>query len=110
MINGERCTRACGFCLVDTRHPEAVDPAEPEHVAEAVARMGLEHAVITAVARDDLPDGGAAAFAATIEAVRRRRPTTAVEVLIPDCKGDPDALDLVFGARPDVLYSVHCCV
>ena len=103
MLNGDRCTRACGFCLVDTRQPLALDPAEPEHVAEAVARMGLEHAVITAVARDDLPDGGAAAFAATIEAVRRRRPATALEVLIPDCKGDPDALDLIFDARPDVL-------
>jgi lipoic acid synthetase len=103
MLNGDRCTRSCGFCLVDTRQPLALDPAEPDHVAEAVARMGLEHAVITAVARDDLVDGGAAAFAATIEAVRRRTPATAVEVLIPDCKGDPDALDLIFGARPDVL-------
>jgi lipoic acid synthetase len=103
MLNGDRCTRACGFCLVDTRQPVALDPDEPEHVAEAVARMALEHAVITAVARDDLADGGAEAFAATIEAVRRRRPATAVEVLIPDCKGDPDALDLIFDARPDVL-------
>src|SRR4030088_1484597 len=67
MINGERCTRACGFCLVDTRKPDAPpDPQEPEHLAEAVARMGLAHAVITAVARDDLPDGGAAAFAAVV--------------------------------------------
>src|SRR5207248_2936783 len=104
MINGERCTRACGFCLVDTRRPDALpDPTEPEHVAEAVARMGLAHAVITAVARDDLADGGASAFAACVEAVRRRCPDTAVELLIPDCKGDPDALGLVFEARPDVL-------
>ncbi len=103
MINGERCTRACGFCLVDTRHPEALDPVEPEHVAEAVARMGLAHAVVTAVARDDLPDGGAAAFAATIRAVRSRCPATAVEVLVPDFGGDPDALATVFDARPDVL-------
>ncbi|HEX2064039.1 MAG TPA: lipoyl synthase, partial [Acidimicrobiales bacterium] len=103
MINGSRCTRACGFCLVDTRHPEALDPSEPERVAEAVARMGLDHAVVTAVARDDLPDGGAAAFAATIAAIRGRRPGTAVEVLVPDCKGDPAALDAVFAARPDVL-------
>ena len=64
MINGERCTRACGFCLVDTRQPEPLDPDEPERVAEAVARMGLGYAVVTAVARDDLADGGAAAFAA----------------------------------------------
>jgi lipoic acid synthetase len=103
MINGERCTRACGFCLVDTRHPGPLDAAEPEHVAEAVERMGLTHAVVTAVARDDLPDGGAAAFAATIDAVRRRRPDTAVEVLIPDCKGDASALATIFDARPDVL-------
>ncbi len=103
MINGERCTRACGFCLVDTRRPEGLDAGEPARVADAVAEMGLAHAVVTAVARDDLPDGGAAAFAATIAAVRDRNPGIAVEVLIPDCKGDPGALDVVFDARPDVL-------
>jgi len=103
MINGERCTRACGFCLVDTRRPEGLDAGEPARGADAVAEMGLAHAVVTAVARDDLPDGGAAAFAATIAAVRDRNPGTAVEVLIPDCKGDPGALDVVFDARPDVL-------
>jgi lipoic acid synthetase len=103
MINGERCTRACGFCLVDTRHPGPLDVHEPGRVADAVASMGLEHAVVTAVARDDLPDGGAAAFAATIAAVKRRTPTCAVEVLIPDCKGDPAALATIFEARPDVL-------
>jgi lipoic acid synthetase len=103
MINGERCTRACGFCLVDTRHPLALDGEEPRRVAEAVDRMGLSHAVITAVARDDLDDGGAAAFAATIAAVRARRPDCAVEVLIPDCKGDAGALDTIFAGRPDVL-------
>ncbi len=103
MINGERCTRACGFCLVDTRRPQALDADEPERVAEAVVRMGLSHAVITAVARDDLPDGGAAAFAETIAAVRRRAPGCAVEVLIPDCKGDAESLELLWAARPDVL-------
>ncbi len=103
MINGERCTRACAFCLVDTRHPLALDPDEPERVAEAVARMGLAYAVITAVARDDLDDGGAGAFAATVAAIRRRTPGVQVEVLIPDCKGDPAALDAVFASRPDVL-------
>src|SRR3954462_13002700 len=103
MINGERCTRACGFCLVDTRHPNPIDPGEPERVAEAVARMGLAHAVVTAVARDDLGDGGAAAFADTIRAVRRRTPGTTIEVLIPDCKGEPDALQTIFDARPEVL-------
>jgi len=104
MINGERCTRACGFCLVDTRHPLALDPGEPARVAAAVASMGLRHAVVTAVARDDLTDGGAAAFAATIEAIRTRGGDgVGVEVLIPDCKGDPAALDVIFAARPDVL-------
>jgi lipoic acid synthetase len=103
MINGDRCTRACGFCQVDTRRPLAVDPAEPERLAEAVAEMGLAHAVITAVARDDLTDGGAAGFAEAIRAVRRRCPGTAVEVLIPDCKGDPESLQTVFDAGPDVL-------
>jgi lipoic acid synthetase len=76
---------------------------EPEHVADAVARMGLAHAVVTAVARDDLPDGGAHEFVEVIQAIRRRTPGTAVEVLIPDCKGDGAALDAVFAARPDVL-------
>ena len=103
MINGERCTRACGFCLVDTRRPEPLDPAEPERVADAVEAMGLEYAVITAVARDDLPDGGANGFADVVEAVRTRTSEVRVEVLIPDCKGDPDALAVVFDARPDVL-------
>jgi lipoic acid synthetase len=103
MINGERCTRACGFCLVDTRHPVALDEGEPERVAEAVERMRLSFAVVTAVARDDLDDGGASAFAATIGAIRARAPHTQVEVLIPDCKGDPAALDSIFHARPDVL-------
>jgi lipoyl synthase len=103
MINGERCTRACGFCLVDTRRPLAPDPAEPGRVAGAAARMGLDHVVVTAVARDDLADGGAAAFAATVTELRRVRPGATVEVLIPDCKGDPASLEVVFAARPDVL-------
>ncbi|HVF32106.1 MAG TPA: lipoyl synthase [Acidimicrobiales bacterium] len=103
MINGERCTRACGFCLVDTRLPGPLDPSEPARVAEAVRSMGLSHAVVTAVARDDLPDGGAAAFAATISAVRSAVPGCAVEVLIPDCKGSAIALRTIFDARPDVL-------
>jgi lipoic acid synthetase len=103
MVNGGRCTRACGFCQVDTRHPLPLDPEEPERVAEAVARMDLAHAVVTCVARDDLADGGAGGIAATVEAIRRRRPATAVEVLISDCKGDPDALASIFSTRPDVL-------
>ncbi|MHB1548693.1 MAG: lipoyl synthase [Acidimicrobiales bacterium] len=103
MINGDRCTRACGFCQVDTRRPLPLDPAEPSRVAEAVARMGLDHAVVTCVARDDLGDGGAGAFAATIAMIRERSPGTAVEVLISDCKGDERSLSTIFEARPDVL-------
>jgi len=103
MINGERCTRACGFCLVDTRKPLPPDPDEPARVAEAVERMGLRFAVITAVARDDLPHGGADEFAAVIRAVRARTPDVSVEVLISDCKGDPEALEVIFAERPDVL-------
>ena len=103
MINGERCTRACGFCLVDTQLPLPTDPQEPERVAEAVERMELRFAVVTAVARDDLPDGGATEFVDVIRAIRARTPGVAVEVLIPDCKGDPEALDLIFAERPDVL-------
>ena len=103
MINGDRCTRACGFCLVDTHHPLALDTGEPARVAAAVEEMGLSYAVVTAVARDDLADGGAQAFADTIDAIRERCPHTKVEVLIPDCQGDADALDVIFGRRPDVL-------
>ena len=103
MILGDRCTRACGFCLVDTRRPGPVDPAEPQRVAEAAARMGLDHVVVTMVARDDLVDGGAAAVADVVAAVRHRLPGARVETLISDLGGDPDALQRVFDARPDVL-------
>lgn len=103
MILGERCTRACGFCLVDTRKPAPPDLQEPARLAEAVVRLGLAHAVVTSVARDDLDDGGASAFVATIEAVRDRTPDTTIEVLIPDCKGDAASLEAIFSARPDVL-------
>jgi len=103
MILGERCTRACGFCMVDTRRPEGVDHAEPARVAEAAVRMGLEHVVVTMVARDDLDDGGAEAVAATVAALRRRLPHARVETLISDLGGDPDSLQVVFDARPDVL-------
>jgi len=103
MINGSRCTRACAFCQVDTRHPEPLDPTEPARVAEAVGRMRLAHAVVTCVARDDLADGGAAAFAETIGAVRRASPGTTVEVLISDVKGDRASLRTILDARPDVL-------
>jgi lipoic acid synthetase len=103
MILGERCTRKCGFCLIDTRKPEPPDAGEPARVAEAVQKMGLQYAVVTMVARDDLPDGGAAAVAATIAAIRSQTPATKVEVLISDLKGDPEDLATVFDATPDVL-------
>jgi lipoic acid synthetase len=103
MVNGERCTRACGFCLVDTRKPLPLDPTEPERVAEAVVRLKLAHAVITCVARDDLDDGGAGAIAQSVLAIRERSPHTSIEVLTSDLKGDPESLQLIIDARPDVL-------
>jgi lipoic acid synthetase len=104
MILGDVCTRACGFCAVKTGLPGAPpDPAEARRVADAVARMGLRHAVITSVNRDDQPDGGATSFAACIREIRARVPGCAVEVLIPDFKGDWDALQTVIDARPEIL-------
>jgi lipoic acid synthetase len=103
MVLGHRCTRACGFCLVDTRRPDPPAADEPQRVAEAVVRMGLEHAVLTMVARDDLADGGMAHVAACVEAIRIARPGTRVETLISDAKGSADSLEVLFTARPDVL-------
>jgi lipoyl synthase len=103
MVLGERCTRACGFCLVDTRHPQGVDDDEPARVAEAVDRMHLQHAVLTMVARDDLADGGMAHVAACIAAIRARRPDARIETLVSDAKGSADALQLLFDASPDVF-------
>lgn len=103
MILGDICTRRCGFCAVKTGKPGAVDPAEPENVAEAVEVMGLRHAVITSVDRDDLPDGGARHWAAVINAVHRRNPSTAVEVLTGDFRGVDDALDIVLAERPEIF-------
>ena len=103
MVLGERCTRACGFCLVDTHKPMPPDRDEPARVAEAVVRMDLAHAVLTMVARDDLDDGGMAHVAACVEAIRLARPATRIETLISDAKGDAASLAVLFGARPDVL-------
>ncbi|MGF1598291.1 MAG: lipoyl synthase [Acidimicrobiales bacterium] len=103
MVLGDRCTRACGFCLVDTRRPLPPDGAEPGRVADAVVELGLSHAVLTMVARDDLDDGGAAHVAATVEAVRLRAPDATVEVLISDLGGSAEALTVVLGSRPDVV-------
>ena len=103
MVLGERCTRACGFCLVDTRKPELPEVDEPQRVAEAVASMGLTHAVLTMVARDDLSDGGFAHVAECVRAIRERNPLTRIETLVSDAKGDVASLQLLFDARPDVF-------
>ncbi len=103
MIMGDTCTRACAFCNVRTGLPEALDASEPEHVADATAKLGLTHVVITSVDRDDLADGGAAHFAETIRAIRARCPTTTIEVLTPDFLRKAGALEVVVAARPDVF-------
>jgi lipoic acid synthetase len=103
MVLGERCTRACGFCLVDTSKPLAPAADEADRVAEAIDRMQLDHAVLTMVARDDLVDGGMAHVAACVAAIRERRPQARVETLISDAKGDDASLGLLFAARPDVM-------
>jgi lipoyl synthase len=103
MILGDVCTRACGFCAVKTGRPEWNDEDEPRRVAEAIAEMNLEHVVVTSVARDDLPDGGAHIFAETIRALRRECPQTGVEVLIPDFNGEAEPLRTVMAAGPDIL-------
>ena len=103
MILGDTCTRACAFCNVRTGMPGPVDDAEPENVAEAVAKMGLEHVVVTSVDRDDLDDGGAGHFARVITAIRTRAPATTIEVLTPDFLRKDGALETVVAARPDVF-------
>lgn len=103
MILGDICTRACRFCAVNTGMPTELDLQEPERVAEAAEQMGLQHCVVTSVARDDLADGGASIFAATIRAIRKRMPFCRVEVLIPDFQGNWDALQIVMDANPDIL-------
>ena len=103
MLLGNVCTRRCGFCAVPKGRPEPIDWDEPRRVAEAVAALGLRHAVITSVNRDDDNVGGAKIFAATIEEVRRRVPGCSVEVLIPDFQGDDEALRAVLDARPEIL-------
>ena len=103
MIAGDVCTRRCGFCAVSKGEPKPLDPGEPLHVAEAVRKLDLRHAVITAVNRDDRSDGGASHFAETIREVRRLNPQCKVEVLIPDFEGNSDALETVLDARPEVL-------
>ncbi len=103
LILGNTCTRTCAFCAVAKGRPEAPSPDEPGRVAEAASLLGLKYAVVTSVTRDDLPDGGAAHFAATVEALRRRIPGIRVETLVPDFNGDLQALDAVLAAGPDIL-------
>ncbi len=103
MILGDVCTRNCAYCAVAHGTPLPLDAGEPRRLGDAVAQMGLKHVVITSVDRDDLPNGGAEVFAACIAEIRRRLPETSVEVLIPDFKGNPDALRIVVAARPDIL-------
>lgn len=103
MILGNICTRSCAFCNIATGRPTELDLGEPARVAEAVAKMKLRHCVITSVARDELKDGGASVWAATIRAVRYRNPNTAIEVLIPDLQGNTGHLDIVLDAKPDIL-------
>ena len=103
MIAGDRCTRACGFCAVTTAKPFALEADEPERVAEAVKRMRLKHVVVTAVARDDLRDGGAQHFAQTIEAIRAAVPEIVIEVLAPDFHAKQECLDMIAAARPHIF-------
>ncbi len=103
MIAGDRCTRACAFCAVSTAKPLPLEPDEPQRVAEATRRMQLRHIVITAVARDDLADGGAAHFARTIEAIRNLNPQTVIEVLVPDFNESDAAIDAVLAANPHIF-------
>ncbi|MFC7234892.1 lipoyl synthase [Halosegnis marinus] len=103
MLMGDRCSRGCNFCDVKTGGMEALDEDEPANVADAVAEIGLDYVVLTSVDRDDLPDGGAAHFAETIRAIKDRDPSILVEALVPDFRGDPDAVDEVIDAGPDVL-------
>jgi len=103
MIMGDTCTRACAFCNVKTGLPGALDPNEPSHVADATAKLGLAHIVVTSVDRDDLPDGGARHFAETIRAIRKRCPQTTIEVLTPDFLRKDGALEIVVEAKPDVF-------
>ena len=103
MILGDVCTRNCAYCAVAHGTPAPLDAGEPGRLADAVAQMGLQHVVITSVDRDDLPNGGAEIFAECIAELRRRLPQTSIEVLIPDFKGNPEALRIVVAARPDIL-------
>lgn len=103
MILGDTCTRGCRFCATQTGHPLAPDPLEPQHVARSVELMKLRYVVLTSVTRDDLPDGGAAHWAATVEAIRTQNPDAATELLIPDLDARPDLLEIIIASKPDII-------
>lgn len=105
MILGNNCTRGCTFCAVAKCPPEPVDPNEPQHIAQAVKKLGLRHVVVTSVTRDDLPDGGAAHFAKVIYEIKKElsKPVPVTEVLIPDLQGNPEALQTIINAKPDII-------
>ncbi len=103
LLMGPQCTRACRFCAMESGAPAPLDPEEPERLAQAIQRLRLKHAVVTSVTRDDLPDGGAAHFAASVEAIRRLAPETTIEILVPDFWGDEDAWAVAADALPDVF-------
>ena len=103
MILGDICTRGCRFCATKTGHPLPPDPEEPRQVAESVSLMKLRYVVVTSVTRDDLPDGGAAHWAATVEAIRAQNPDAVIELLIPDLDAKPDLLDRVIASKPDII-------
>ena len=103
LIMGRNCTRSCSFCNVSSNRPVPLDPSEPSRIAEAVVSLSLEHVVITSPTRDDLRDGGAGHFAATVDAIRRASPQTAIELLVPDFQGNRESLATVLSAKPDIL-------
>ena len=103
MILGDICTRGCRFCATRTGHPEAPDATEPQHIAESVALMKLRYVVVTSVTRDDLPDGGAAHWAATVKAIRTENPDAAIELLIPDFDARHELIDTVVASKPDII-------
>jgi lipoyl synthase len=103
MIMGDRCTRNCGFCAVESNAPKPLDPAEPAHVAAMAVKLNLKHIVITSVTRDDLEDGGAHHFAQTVQAVRQATPSTTIEILVPDFQGNQTSIKTISAARPDII-------
>jgi len=103
MILGDICTRSCRFCATRSGRPLPPDPSEPQQVAESVRLMGLRHVVVTSVDRDDLPDGGAAQWAATVAAIRTENPDATIELLIPDLDARPDLLDVIAASKPDII-------